>query len=360
MRRPIRPHPVRRRPVHNRKRATHPIEAIVGDARDAVCFLDYSAHRIYVNDALRRVCPTLKSCGYATDEHLLASFKRALRSCDVCPIQIEQIAHDVASPYDRLVARNITVKDKTFEIRLNPLERPRGVFLLWRDVTHELEEKRRKDTFLAELSHDFKTPLTAIHGYTELLLTRAESAKTSRMLTQVKQETERLERLVTNFLAYQKGIYADEPLVWSDVPVKELFQELAAYYQETTSHHIVYTTPELTIRADAHQLRQLLHNLMENAIHYSPDGGPITLEATCSENQVALSVKDEGIGIPEQAIPFVFDEYYRVESEAHQSIKGTGLGLRICQRIAEAHGWSMHVDSTYGQGTTFTIELHLD
>jgi len=185
------------------------------------------------------------------------------------------------------------------------------------------------------------------------------SEKSYHMLEQVKQESERLERLVDNFLDYQKESYSAEQLNVSTFALRPLLEEVMASYQSTSPlHTVTFETNNVWIQADAEKLRQLLHNLIGNAIKYSPDGGTVHTQVEDCDGTVILSVSDTGIGIPEDALPYVFDEYYRVDSIAHQSIKGTGLGLQICKRIAEAHGWGIHADSVYGEGTTFTIELH--
>ena len=185
------------------------------------------------------------------------------------------------------------------------------------------------------------------------------SEKSYQMLTQVKQESERPERLVDNFLDYQKERYTADQLTVTTFALRPLLEDVMSSYQTTSSlHTVTFETNDVLIQADEEKLRQLLHNLIGNAIKYSPDGGTVHTSVFESAGTVTLSVSDTGIGIPEEALPYVFDEYYRVESAAHQAIKGTGLGLRICKRIAEAHGWGIHADSIYGEGTTFTIELH--
>ncbi|MEJ6529839.1 sensor histidine kinase [Exiguobacterium sp. USCH10] len=346
------------------KRHTFSIASIVEEVQDAMCYIDFSKHRLYTNDLLHHWCPSMTTQSFTSMEaltrFLYTTFEEHGADMAQVTYLIQELLECETEKWPSMTSRRIQFDDRTLHLIFNFTRTPRGVFIMWRDQTEAVRFEERKDAFLAELSHDFRTPLTAIHGFTELLMARHEgSEKSYHMLEQVKQESERLERLVDNFLDYQKESYSAEQLNVSTFALRPLLEEVMASYQSTSPlHTVTFETNDVWIQADSEKLRQLLHNLIGNAIKYSPDGGTVHTHVEECDGTVILSVSDNGIGIPEDALPYVFDEYYRVDSIAHQSIKGTGLGLRICKRIAEAHGWVIHADSVYGEGTTFTIELH--
>ncbi|MBR2757338.1 MAG: HAMP domain-containing histidine kinase [Exiguobacterium sp.] len=346
------------------QRHTFSIASIVEEVQDAMCYIDFSRCRLYSNDSLRQWYPSMTTQSFDTLETLTRYVYSTLErhGADSAQVMhlIQELLECATETNPKMTSRRLRFDDKTLHLIFNFTRTPRGVFIMWRDQTEAVRFEERKDSFLAELSHDFRTPLTAIHGYTELLMTRhQDSEKSYRMLTQVKQEAERLERLVDNFLDYQKERYTADQLTVTTIALRPLLEDVMSSYQTTSPlHTVTFETNDVLIQADEEKLRQLLHNLIGNAIKYSPDGGTVHTKVFECAGTVTLSVSDTGIGIPEEALPYVFDEYYRVESPAHQSIKGTGLGLRICKRIAEAHGWGIHADSVYGEGTTFTIELH--
>lgn len=346
------------------KRHTFSIASIVEEVQDAMCYIDFSKHRLYTNDLLHHWCPSMTTQSFTSMEaltrFLYTTFEEHGADMAQVTYLIQELLECETEKWPSMTSRRIQFDDRTLHLIFNFTRTPRGVFIMWRDQTEAVRFEERKDAFLAELSHDFRTPLTAIHGFTELLMARHEgSEKSYHMLEQVKQESERLERLVDNFLDYQKESYSAEQLNVSTFALRPLLEEVMASYQSTSPlHTVTFETNDVWIQADGEKLRQLLHNLIGNAIKYSPDGGTVHTQVEECYGTVILSVSDNGIGIPEDALPYVFDEYYRVDSIAHQSIKGTGLGLRICKRITEAHGWVIHADSVYGEGTTFTIELH--
>lgn len=350
-----------------RTRSPHsfPIASIVEEAQDAICYIDFTRNHLYSNDELRAMCPAMVTRRFedttALTEFFFARFEENGADLNaVAPLWQEMLDNRfLCCP--RMDSRQLHLGERVIQLIFNFTHTPRGVFIMWRDETEMIQFEEQKDAFLTELSHDFRTPLTAITGYTELLMHRhKDDEKTHAMLTLVKQEADRLERLVDNFLDYQRVTYSEDLLTKEPVALKPLLEEVVASYDTTSSdHHVTLAAPDgLVIEADQEKLLQLVHNLVGNAIKYSPEGGTVTVDVTDENGTLVLSVKDSGIGIPEEALPYIFDEYYRVDSDAHRPIKGTGLGLRICKRIAEAHGWGIHADSVYGEGTTFCIYLY--
>ena len=366
-----RPTPIGKRLARQKKSARQKraprafsIASIVEEVQDAVCYIDFARHQLYTNHHLRSLCPSMKTQRFANTETMMHFFFEAFARHNADSTQVahllEELLENESGHYPSMTSRRLHLKDRTLQLIFNFTRTPRGVFIMWRDQTDAVRFEERKDSFLAELSHDFRTPLTAINGYTELLMSNHDgNEKTYNMLAHVKHEAERLERLVDNFLDYQKVNYSAEQLTVTTFPVQPVLEDVTESYQTTSpQHEVTWEAPDVTVEADEEKFRQMLHNLIGNAIKYSPNGGTVHTRVHEEDGTLVLSVQDSGIGIPADALPHVFDEYYRVDSDAHRPIKGTGLGLRICKRIAEAHGWGIHADSVYGEGTTFSIELH--
>lgn len=341
-----------------------PIHSLVEEVQDAVCYIDFTRNHLYSNEQLRAICPSMVNQRFSRPEDMTRFFHEAFErnGADMNDVTLfwEELMTNRFGCCPSMDAKSLRIGERTMQVIVNFTHTPRGAFLMWRDITDSIRFEEQKDAFLAELSHEFRSPLTAINGYAELLMYQhGDDEKTHGMLTLVKREAERLERLVDNFLDYQRVNYSVELLSLSTFDLRPLLEDIVAHYKATAPQHdVILSADDMTLEADQEKLLQLLHNLIGNAIKYSPNGGTVYVELTTEDDTYVLSVRDTGIGIPSDAIPYVFDEYYRVESDAHRPIKGTGLGLRICKRIAEAHGWGIHADSVYGEGTTFSIYLY--
>lgn len=236
-----------------------------------------------------------------------------------------------------------------------------GTMLVFRDVTHETEVDRLKTELVSTVSHELRTPLTSIIGFTELLRFRKLSAERSeKYLGMIHQETLRLEDLISNLLDVQRmesgqQTYHNEPERLSAI----LEQAIAVHQGSSQHHHITFDcTEDVYVYGDRTRLNQLFMNLLHNAVKYSPRGGEINVRVTCERpDWIDISIKDHGIGIPQTALPKLFDKFYRVDNSASRKIGGTGLGLAICKEIAEGHGGTIHATSNIGKGSMFTVSL---
>lgn len=241
-------------------------------------------------------------------------------------------------------------------------EQLRGTMLVLRDVTAETEVDRMKSELVSTVSHELRTPLSSIYGFTELMLERdLKESRRELYLKTIHDEAKRLSYLVNDFLDLQKMEAGKQTFEWEPVDLLQLVRESVAFYQETTNHHELFVDvnqdESFTIEADLEGMRQLLGNLLSNAIKYSPDGGNILVSLERVDQQVILKVRDNGMGIPTSALPNLFGKFYRVDNSDRRKIGGTGLGLAICKEIAKAHDGHLHVESIYGEGSTFVCEL---
>ncbi|MFT9847289.1 ATP-binding protein [Aneurinibacillus sp. REN35] len=237
-----------------------------------------------------------------------------------------------------------------------------GWIIVTRDITREYEVDRMKSEFVSTVSHELRTPLSSILGFVEIMLQRKITPdKQMRYLNTIYKEARRLTNLINDFLDVQrmesgKQEYNKQPLRLHEV-TEEVIQ-----LQQTSSHQIVFNqnTERDVLMADHEKMQQVITNLLSNAIKYAPAGGTITVTVdSCASRpqDVCLHIQDEGLGIPEEAIPHLFEKFYRVDNSDRRKIGGTGLGLAICAEIVKAHNGLIHVQSELGKGSIFTVSL---
>jgi len=266
-----------------------------------------------------------------------------------------------ASERPRLELRTAGPPRRDLLISLFPVATPEGegTGVLARDVTAERELDRTRDELVAVVSHELRGPLAAIRGYADLLLAREYDPETHRRLGIIHDESCRLGGLIDDFLDLQRlhrGADRIEPVLSDLRPLLEH----AAEASPDPHHSLVIDLPANLppVHADPERVWQVLVNLLGNARKYSPQGGEIRLRARASDDEVEVSVRDQGIGIPADALPRLFDEFYRVSSPEHEGITGTGLGLSISRKIIEAHGGQIWAESSgQGQGSCFYFTL---
>lgn len=224
-----------------------------------------------------------------------------------------------------------------------------------------LEQTRRE--FVANASHELRTPLASIKAYAETLAAGGvppEEAKD--FLREIESNSERMAKLVDDLLdlsALESGRMppAYEPLALGPVAAKAAagLQALAARKRIVLRVGPFHDLPP--VRADRGQIKQVLVNLLDNAIKYTPENGLVRLEGRLEHGSVSVTVEDDGIGIPAEDLPRVFERFYRVDKARSRDMGGTGLGLSIVKHIVEAHGGTVAVQSEPGRGSRFTFRL---
>lgn len=241
-------------------------------------------------------------------------------------------------------------------------EQAKGTILVFRDVTAETEIDRMKSELVSTVSHELRTPLSSIYGFTELMLKRElDPERNKRYLQTIHDESKRLTDLVSDFLNVQRMESGKQSYDKEVFDLIDVLTEQTRFYQAATEQHRlqldVDETHEFLINADKNSMKQLIGNLLNNAIKYSPDGGDVVVSLTHHHNQIELSVRDFGLGIPSSAMPHLFSKFYRVDNSDSRKIGGTGLGLSICKEIVRAHDGNIDVESILGEGTVFTVLL---
>ena len=238
------------------------------------------------------------------------------------------------------------------------------------DITRFREEEEMKSTFTSIISHELKTPVALIKGYAQTLArpdATWDAATARQSLEIIEEEADRLEALINNLLDASRIQASGLRLDYADVNIEALARKLAeAYRTQTSIHRIEVDFPEPLpfIWGDEERLRQVLTNLLTNAIKYSPNGGVIRVGGWTQRStgeggpaRVILFVADQGIGIPQDELPHIFERFYRVDSSLRRSTMGTGLGLFLTKAIVEAHGGQVWARAEASKGTTFFVAL---
>ena len=240
----------------------------------------------------------------------------------------------------------------------------------------EIELLRRNEAyrkeFLQNLAHEFKTPIFAIQGYVDTLLNGAldDEAVSKKFLQNTSRNIDRLANLVNDLDEISKLESGQQLLYKQNFVIQDLFKEVCESLsiksaQKNIKCHIKKgcETPPINVFADKEKIRQVLSNLVENAIKYGKDNGHIVASVYDTDGKVVLiEISDDGIGIDEEHLPRIFERFYRTDAARSRDKGGTGLGLAICKHIIEAHGHSIHVRSTLDVGTTigFTLDARRD
>ena len=242
---------------------------------------------------------------------------------------------------------------------LNNGEEEIGTIIVHRDITKEHEVDLMKSEFVSTVSHELRTPLASVLGFTELMLHKElKPERKAKYLQTIYNEAKRLSALINDFLDVQRmesGKQTYEKKFLDIIPIIQKViehQEVAA-----VNHHIQLSvdTEQTRILGDKEKIEQVITNLLSNAIKYSPDGGNVIIHITDEQDKMIIDIQDEGLGIPKEALPKLFQKFYRVDNSDHRRIGGTGLGLAIVEEIVKSHDGSITVDSNFGKGSTFTI-----
>lgn len=244
-----------------------------------------------------------------------------------------------------------------------------GLVAVLHDMTEQEKEERERRLFVSNVSHELRTPLTSVKSYLEALDEGALYDPVAPDFIKVSlDETNRMMRMVADLLHLSR---IDNATTQLDVElinftafitfILNRFDKMRGQDQEK-KYELVrdYPINSVWIEIDTDKMTQVIDNILNNAIKYSPDGGKITVSMKTTDDQMILSIKDQGLGIPKQDLPKIFDRFYRVDRARSRAQGGTGLGLAIAKEIIKQHNGFIWAKSEYGKGSTFTIVLPYD
>ncbi len=232
------------------------------------------------------------------------------------------------------------------------------------DVTDQKLDDIRKNDFISIVSHELKTPLTSLKGYVQVLLGKAQKSDDTfslNALDKANKQVRKMTDLINGFLNVSRletgKIYLNRQTFEIDELMKEMVEDIKA---TAPGHHVTLSSGcGLWLNADRDKIGQVINNMLNNAVKYSPRGGNIEVFCLASADGVQVSIKDEGLGVKHEDQEKMFDRYYRIDSDQTKRIAGFGIGLYLCSEIIQRHNGKIWVDSEIGKGSTFCFSLPL-
>ncbi|MCY4132958.1 MAG: ATP-binding protein [Nitrospira sp.] len=334
--------------------------AILEYMTEGVIALDGQGYVILMNPSAQRIL------GVAHDQRERRTLLEVVRDKGLAEWVEMCQALDTAEPCKREIESHFASM-RIIEVNAMPmsfsLER-RGFLLVLHDITELRRLEKVRAEFVANVSHELRTPLTAIKGYLETVLdeTGLESDTHRRFLEIANNHAERMGRLINDLLNLSDIETGKVVLDPAPISLGAFVQDVSAMFEKDAAKKDVKlvnrVAHDLAVQADRDRLSQILVNLVDNALKYTPQGGTVSfLAAKTDTNQIRVTVRDTGQGIPPNDLPRVTERFYRVDKARSREEGGTGLGLAIVKHLVQLHGGTLHIESEYGKGTTIEFLL---
>ena len=339
------------------------LHSILSYMTDGVLATNRRGQIIMINDMAKR------QLGVERDDALNQNILELLK------IEDEYELRDLItqSPELMIYSQNLNGEYISLRVRFALIRRESGfisgLVAVLHDTTEQEKEERERRLFVSNVSHELRTPLTSVKSYLEALDEGALTEPVAPDFIKVSlDETNRMMRMVTDLLHLSRIDNATSHL---DVElinftafitfILNRFDKMKSQDEEK-KYELVrdYPINSVWIEIDTDKMTQVIDNILNNAIKYSPDGGKITVSMKTTDDQMILSISDQGLGIPKEDLPKIFDRFYRVDKARSRAQGGTGLGLAIAKEIVKQHKGFIWAKSEYGKGSTFTIVLPYD
>jgi two-component system phosphate regulon sensor histidine kinase PhoR len=337
-------------------------QTILRAMQDGLLVVDATLSVTLVNQAFRNL--------FSLPEILEGTpLRDVVRDATIARLIADTLHTGKATQSELMLADPRTDSERDVEISAVPIkddaDLTTGAVVLFHDITQLKQTDKVRRDFVANVSHELRTPLSILRGYIETLLESPETSHDEllRILRVMKRHSNRLDLLAEDLLTLAQLESANPNLQLGSVDVSSFFEELIRDWEKKLAKKrlkiIVDVPSELTtIRADRIRLQEALYNLLDNAVKYSLEHGEIALMARRRDQQIVLSVSDNGIGISKDDLPRIFERFYRIDkARSHDSVRGTGLGLAIVKHIAQLHGGHVEAESEIGKGTTIRVIL---
>ena len=339
------------------------LHSILSYMTDGVLATNRRGQIIMINDMAKR------QLGVERDDALNQNILELLK------IEEEYELRDLItqSPELMIYSQNLNGEYISLRVRFALIRRESGfisgLVAVLHDTTEQEKEERERRLFVSNVSHELRTPLTSVKSYLEALDEGALTEPVAPDFIKVSlDETNRMMRMVTDLLHLSR---IDNETSHLDVElinftafitfILNRFDKMKSQDEEK-KYELVrdYPINSVWIEIDTDKMTQVIDNILNNAIKYSPDGGKITVSMKTTDDQMILSISDQGLGIPKEDLPKIFDRFYRVDKARSRAQGGTGLGLAIAKEIVKQHNGFIWAKSEYGKGSTFTIVLPYD
>ncbi|MDO5457670.1 MAG: ATP-binding protein [Atopococcus tabaci] len=324
---------------------------------DGVIATDRVGKITIINDAAREILSLSK--GHAEGQAIL----------DILDLNEEISMSDLYK--EKGEDHKLSIGERFIDLKFSIIESEmgfiQGIVCVLHDVTEAENIERDRKSFVSNVSHELRTPLTSMRSYVEALNDGAwkDEKIAPQFLSVIQNETNRMIRMVSDLLQLSRMDAGTEDFEKELIDLRALFNFVLDRFdmmiQSDESKNFVIARKiipdQVWIEADQDRMAQVLDNILSNAIKYSPDGGTITASLSLKDDDVLLSIRDEGMGIPKEELPRVFSRFYRVDKARSRAMGGTGLGLAISKDVVVEHGGKIWVRSVLNQGTTFFVSL---
>lgn len=342
---------------------------MINTIQEGIQFVNLAGETVEINDKMGEFFDFFKSAAFERRLSLHELMEKLeQRVVDPAPLIafIRQVAYAKHSGSQSIKYELLQPQGRHMLLYSEPLYRDNerfGLLLVHRDMTREHEVDRIKSEFVSTVSHELRTPLASVLGFAELLMHRELKPERQRKyIHTIHQEARRLTTLINDFLDLQRMESGKQSYVIKTFDMRPLIEEALEIQRVSAPQHqftVVWGGPPYTVLGDRDKLQQVLTNLLSNAVKYSPRGGEVRLKCDREGDRLYISVQDEGLGIPQEAVPKLFNKFYRVDNSDRREIGGTGLGLAIVKEILHQHNGEIAVESRLGEGSTFTMSLPL-
>ena len=341
------------------------LQTILKGMMEGVLVVDGRGRILMVNDALRHLLSLSSDVSDKMPLEIIrnAALEGAIRKAiqDGENIALEL---DLSKPVEKTIEVNVVSilpsKRKMDEDR----EGIRGAIAVFHDITRLKQLEKIRQDFVANVSHELRTPLTTIKGYAETLLEGALKEDQAFQFVQViKRHTDRLTKIVEDLLMLSRIETKEFQLKMEAIPLRDFIDDVVEFVKEPAERKKISLSrneipSSLAVQADRSYLEQILINLLENSIKYTPEGGKVIISAVEKDSKdIQFSIEDNGIGIPKEDLSRIFERFYRVDKGRSKELGGTGLGLSIVKHLVQAHGGKVWVESQPGKGSTFYFTL---
>jgi two-component system phosphate regulon sensor histidine kinase PhoR len=351
---------------------------LITNAQGTITLLNFSARHLLAQaqHALQQDVP-LRTLAAASDIEWLRTLSSIIDQALAGQTVMNQEL--IAGESDENVPLTLSISAAPIENTNDPFSPSSGVVAVLNDVTSQKQVEKLKDEFVSIVSHELRTPLTAIKGYTQHLTRRIERRlrrtrlETShpnitdrpetldlRSLAIVQSQAEHLERIVNDLLDLSRVQWGRLNLSYNSFFLVDVLTDCVRSAQASAEQHSIYLdiqSLDTKVVADQARITQVIGNILDNAIKYSPHGGHITVRLEEFADDYRISVIDEGIGINPEYLDHIFERFYRVRNKASRQYSGIGLGLYVTKAIVEGHGGRIEVSNNQGIGSTFSFTL---
>jgi len=348
------------------------IESILESSADGIMSIDSQCRITGFNLAMEKLTGYSRNEVLGKECHRILDFQtRDNRSlCRTqCPMIVTSERTDSVQEYQGIIrrksGREVDVAMK-YSILHSMEGKPTNAVVNVRDLSSFRELENLRETFLSMLGHELQTPLSIIKGYASTLASSGDMLDQEALrqgLNVIEDESDRLNAVVTRLLLASRMMAGAMVLEKELVNLANLASKVARRFQTITSIHkfvVDFESAFPTVPAEPQLIEEVISNLVDNAVKYSPEGGSVIISGRRSDGQVKVTVVDQGIGISDDERKHIFERFYKVGGTLTRKFKGVGLGLYICKSIIEAHGGTIEVDSKVGKGSRFTFTLPVE